>query len=162
MTKGTVLMIKLEPLSKKHINDILEIEKSCFAIPWSRASMENELKNNMAVYVAAVEDGRVAGYGGMWHIVNEGHITNIAVREDCRRRGIATMIINRMLEIAEEKEMIGITLEVRMSNTAAKSLYTKLGFKLEGIRPEYYEDNREDALIMWKYLIDEGLVEQHK
>lgn len=152
-------MIKLEMLNKSHVDGIVAIEEESFASPWSRASVEKELKNNMAIYVVALEDNKVVGYGGMWHVINEGHITNIAVKEAYRHQGIATAIINKLSEIAEEKEMIGLTLEVRMSNIPAKSLYTKLGFKLEGIRKEYYSDNREDALIMWKYLIDESLIE---
>ena len=159
MKKGLRQMIKLEPLSKEHIDGILRIENECFPMPWSRSSLENELKNKMAVYVVATDDGETVGYGGMWHIVNEGHITNIAVDSRYRRRGIATAIIEKLTEIAEKKEMIGLTLEVRLSNVAAKNLYTKLGFKLEGIRREYYDDNREDALVMWKYLIDENLIE---
>lgn len=153
-------MIKLEPFSKKHINDILKIEQESFAMPWSRNSMEKELKNKFAVYVVALDGKKTVGYGGMWHIINEGHITNIAVDRQYRNIGIATKIIQRLIEIAEEREMIGLTLEVRMSNIAAKNLYIKLGFKLEGIRPEYYEDNGEDALIMWKYLIDEDLIDK--
>lgn len=151
-------MVKLEMFDKKHIDGIVKIEDECFSQPWSRGSIEKELKNHMAVYVIATEDDEVVGYGGMWHVINEGHITNIAVDKKHRNMGIATMIINKLTEIAAEKEMIGLTLEVRLSNVAAKNLYTKLGFKLEGIRKEYYSDNREDALIMWKYLIDESLI----
>ena len=102
-----------------------------------------------------MEDNNVLGYGGMWHIVNEGHITNIAVHKDHRRKGIGDAIVKALVEIAEEKEMMGLTLEVRKGNESALALYKKNGFKLEGIRPEYYEDNKEDAYIMWKYLIPE-------
>lgn len=142
-------------MNKSHIDGIMEIENESFAIPWSRSSIEKELKNNFAIYAVAIENNKVLGYGGMWHVVNEGHITNIAVHKDYRRKGIGQAIIEKLVEIAEEKEMIGLTLEVRKSNTPALELYKKNGFKLEGIRPEYYEDNKEDAYIMWKYLIPE-------
>ena len=142
-------------MNKSHIDGIIEIENESFAIPWSRSSIEKELKNNFAIYAVAIENNKVLGYGGMWHVVNEGHITNIAVHKDYRRKGIGQAIIEKLVEIAEEKEMIGLTLEVRKSNTPALELYKKNGFKLEGIRPEYYEDNKEDAYIMWKYLIPE-------
>lgn len=148
--------MQIELMNKSHIDGIVEIENESFAIPWSRASVEKELSNNLAIYVVAVENEKVIGYGGMWHIVNEGHITNIAVHKDYRQKGIGNAIINKLFEIAEEKEMIGLTLEVRKSNIPALELYKKNGFKLEGIRPEYYEDNKEDAYIMWKYFIPES------
>lgn len=147
--------MQIEMMNKSHIDGIMEIENESFAIPWSRSSIEKELKNNFAIYAVAIENNKVLGYGGMWHVVNEGHITNIAVHKDYRRKGIGQAIIEKLVEIAEEKEMIGLTLEVRKSNTPALELYKKNGFKLEGIRPEYYEDNKEDAYIMWKYLIPE-------
>ncbi len=147
--------MQIEMMNKGHIDGIMEIENESFAIPWSRSSIEKELKNNFAIYAVAIENNKVLGYGGMWHVVNEGHITNIAVHKDYRRKGIGQAIIEKLVEIAEEKEMIGLTLEVRKSNTPALELYKKNGFKLEGIRPEYYEDNKEDAYIMWKYLIPE-------
>lgn len=142
-------------MNKSHIDGIMEIEKDSFVIPWSRAAVEKELSNNLAIYAVVKENDKVVGYGGMWHVVNEGHITNIAVHKDYRRKGIGNIIVNKLIEIAEEKEMIGLTLEVRKSNFPALELYRKNGFKLEGIRPEYYEDNKEDAYIMWKYLIPE-------
>lgn len=148
--------MQIELMNKRHIDGIIEIENESFAIPWSRASVEKELSNNLAIYVVATESEKVVGYGGMWHIVNEGHITNIAVHKDYRQKGIGNAIINKLSEIALEKEMIGLTLEVRKSNTPALALYRKNGFKLEGIRPEYYEDNKEDAYIMWKYFIPEN------
>ena len=147
--------MQIEMMNKSHIDGIMEIENESFAIPWSRSSIEKELKNNFAIYAVAIENNKVLGYGGMWDVVNEGHITNIAVHKDYRRKGIGQAIIEKLVEIAEEKEMIGLTLEVRKSNTPALELYKKNGFKLEGIRPEYYEDNKEDAYIMWKYLIPE-------
>lgn len=147
--------MQITPMNKKHIDGILEIERDCFAIPWSRRAFEEELDNKLAIYVVAEEDNKVIGYGGMWHVVTEGHITNIAVHRDYRRRGVGDAVVKALIEIAQEKEMIGLTLEVRKNNTAAQSLYKKNGFRLEGIRPEYYEDNKDDALIMWKYLAAE-------
>lgn len=147
--------MQTELMNKSHIDGIIEIEMDSFAIPWSRGAIEKELSNKFAIYVVITENDKVLGYGGMWHVVNEGHITNIAVHKDYRRRGIGDLIIKELVAIAEENEMMGLTLEVRKSNTNALELYKKNGFKLEGIRPEYYEDNKEDAYIMWKYLIPE-------
>ena len=107
----------------------------------------------MKFYYAALYDGKIAGYGGMWHVVTEGHITNIAVAPQYRRLGVGSAVVNRLLQTAKEKEMIGVTLEVRVSNAAAKALYEKHGFVSTGIRAKYYTDNNEDAYIMWHYLI---------
>lgn len=147
--------MEIKYMASEHIDGIMEIEKDSFAIPWTRKSIENELKNKLAIYVVALENNKVIGYGGMWHVVTEGHITNVAVHKDYRQKGVGNDIIKKMIEIAKEREMIGLTLEVRKSNSAALGLYKKNGFKPEGIRREYYEDNREDAYIMWKTLIKE-------
>lgn len=142
-------------MESKHLDGVLKIEKECFAIPWSKKSFEGELKNKMAIYFIAVEGDEVLGYLGMWHVVNEGHITNVAVAKQHRGKHIASALLEAAIQRAKELEMLGMTLEVRKSNDAALSLYKKYGFKLEGIRKEYYEDNREDALIMWRYFIPE-------
>lgn len=146
-------MIEVVKMTKEHLDDVMKIEWECFPIPWSRKSMEDELERKIAYYFVALVDGKVAGYGGMWHVVTEGHITNIAVSEKFRRLGVGNAIVDKMIELAEEKDMLGVTLEVRVSNEAAISLYKKHGFKIEGLRKEYYDDNKEDAYIMWKYLI---------
>jgi ribosomal-protein-alanine N-acetyltransferase len=142
-------------MEKKHIDGLVKIENECFAIPWTKGAFEKELTNKMAIYFVAVDGDEVMGYFGMWHVVNEGHITNIAVAEKHRRKHVASSLMACAIEKAKELEMLGLTLEVRKSNTSAISLYKKYGFKLEGIRKEYYEDNREDALIMWRYFIPE-------
>ena len=146
-------MIHILKMTTEHIKQVHKIEEDCFSIPWSEKSFYDELtKNKMAIYIVAKEDDEIVGYGGMWHVINEGHITNIAVKKQHRKKGIVTKIINALIEIAKEKEMIGITLEVRVSNDIAKSLYKKSGFIIEGIRKEYYDDNKEDAIVMWKHL----------
>ena len=146
-------MIHILEMTTEHIKEVHKIEEDCFSIPWSEKSFYDELtKNKMAIYIVAKEDDEIVGYGGMWHVINEGHITNIAVKKQHRKKGIGTKIINALIDIAKEKEMIGITLEVRVSNDIAKSLYKKSGFIIEGIRKEYYDDNKEDAIVMWKHL----------
>lgn len=148
------MAINIVDMTINHIDGIMDIEKDSFAIPWSRKSIEDELKNKLAIYFVALYDDKVVGYAGMWHVVTEGHITNIAVHKDYRKQGIGDKLVKKLIETAEEKEMIGLTLEVRPSNEAAMRLYKNNGFKLEGVRKEYYEDNKEDAYIMWKMLID--------
>lgn len=145
-------MLCFEFMTKKHINQVLEIEEMSFSIPWSKKSLKDEITTNkFATYIVGLVDDKIVGYAGMWHVINEGHITNIAVHPDYRRKGYATEIIHKLEEIAQLKEMIGLTLEVRVGNKEALKLYDKLGFKMEGIRKEYYSDTKEDALVMWKY-----------
>ena len=154
-------MIKIVKAEKSHIAGIFKVETECFSTPWSKASFEKEIKTNkFAVYFVAIDDvtDEIAGYGGMWRVINEGHITNIAVSEKYRRQGVAIKIIDEFEKFAVENDMIGLTLEVRRGNQPAMSLYRKMGFKIEGIRPEYYSDTKEDAIIMWKYFIPESEV----
>ncbi len=146
-------MIQILKMTTEHIKDVHKIEEDSFSIPWSEKAFYDELtKNKMAIYIVAKKDDEIIGYGGMWHVINEGHITNVAVKKECRGKGVGTKIIDAFIDIAKQKEMIGITLEVRVSNDIAKNLYKKNGFIMEGIRKEYYEDNKEDAIIMWKNL----------
>lgn len=145
-------MLEIVTMEPQHLDGVLRVEESCFSIPWSRKDFERELyENKLAIYKVALLDNEVVGYAGMWHVVTEGHITNIAVLEEHRRKGIADALMQEMIKVAEEKEMIGITLEVRMGNIGAQKLYTKYGFRPEGLRKGYYADTKEDAIIMWKY-----------
>jgi len=147
-------MYKILPMNVKHIKQVHDIETTCFSIPWSEAAFRDELaKGERAVYAVALDEktDTPIGYGGMWHIINEGHITNIAVMPEFRRAGVGQQLLDYLLDAAKSLEMIGLTLEVRMGNEPAQKLYTKNGFKPEGIRKNYYESG-EDAVIMWKYL----------
>ena len=144
---------KIIKMKAEHVDEVFGIESRSFSSPWSRESIFNDLtKNENAHYFIAEQNGSIAGYAGLWHIVNEGHINNIAVDEPFRRNGIASLLMDALIEFAKQKEMIGITLEVRVGNHAAMGLYHKYGFKVEGIRKNYYSDTKEDAVIMWKYL----------
>lgn len=145
-------MIEIVPMTGEHLEQVLQVEEACFTTPWTRADFQRELnENTMAIYRVALSSGNVVGYAGMWHVVNEGHITNVAVLHDYRRQGIGDALMQAFIDIAIAREMIGITLEVRMNNTAAQKLYAKYGFRAEGIRKNYYPDTKEDAVIMWKY-----------
>ena len=142
-------------MTESHINTVYEIETRSFSQPWSKNELLKELESKHAIYIVAEVKGTVAGYAGLWHIVNEGQITNIAVDIPFRRLGVASLLLKKLISIAQEKNMIGLTLEVRVSNITAQNLYKKHGFVSEGIRKGYY-DNGEDAVIMWKYL-NEGI-----
>lgn len=145
--------IELMNMSFGDIDQVCEIENLSFAIPWSRESFESELsQNNLARYIVAKVNGKVVAYGGMWIILDEGHITNIAVHPDYRGQKIGEKLVEALLREAKESNAERITLEVRASNDAARKLYQKQGFTDGGIRKGYYGDNREDAIIMWKKL----------
>lgn len=132
--------------------EIAAIEELCFARPWSYQSIYEDLTANpRSLYTVAEVKGHLVGYGGLWHILDEGHITNIAVTPDMRRRHIGQRVVAFLIEEAQREGISRYTLEVRPSNEAAVSMYRKLGFEPAGIRKNYYEDNGEDALIMWRY-----------
>lgn len=141
---------KIESMNFDDIDSVLEISKLSFPHPWSRRSFEQELENSFATYLVAKLDNQVIGYGGMWIIIDEGHITNIAVHPNYRNLGVGDKILHDMITTCNQKKVVAMTLEVRVSNLAAQKLYSKYGFVEEGIRKKYYEDNGEDALLMWK------------
>lgn len=146
--------VELQGMGIKDIDEVCEIENLSFNTPWSRESFEAEiLKNHLARYVVAKIDGRVVAYGGMWIVLDEAHITNIAVHPDYRGRRIGEKLVQEMLETAKKCGAGSITLEVRASNDVARKLYRKLGFTDSGVRKGYYSDTGEDAIIMWNKLV---------
>lgn len=140
-------MFDIITFEKSHLDGICDVECRSFSHPWSRKSFEEELENPKARYFVAVNDGKVCGYAGMWHIIDEGHITNIAVLPEMRQRGVGKALLEKLIEYAVNKKLVFLTLEVRVSNKAAISLYEKCGFKEIGRRKNYYE-GREDALLL--------------
>ncbi|MBS6207783.1 MAG: ribosomal protein S18-alanine N-acetyltransferase [Firmicutes bacterium] len=130
---------------------IAELEKVCFSQPWSYESIYHDVaENKLSFYLAAETEGKVIGYAGIWNIAGEGHITNVAVSPEYRRKGVGDALMEVMLKVTEESGVLSHTLEVRKSNAGALRLYEKHGFKIAGERKGYYEDNGEDALIMWR------------
>jgi [ribosomal protein S18]-alanine N-acetyltransferase len=132
------------------IDQVMEVEHKSFTLPWSRESFYNEIiKNQFAVYVVIEDEGRVIGYCGVWIVIDEAHITNIALLPEYRGRKLGEALLRKIIEVAKERGAKTMTLEVRMSNMIAQSLYRKLGFQGGAIRKRYYTDNQEDALVMW-------------
>ncbi len=142
----------IRPMSFSDLESILALEHKCFSIPWTRGMFEDELLNPDAIYLVAEVSGNICGYAGMWKILDEGHITNIAVHPDFRRKGYGCALVDSLISFARNNDIIAITLEVRPSNSAAISMYERFGFVSCGRRKNYYADNNEDALIMWLYL----------
>lgn len=133
------------------IDAMTELDAICFSSPWSRASFEAELTTNrLAWYLVAEEaHGGIIGYAGLWAIEDEGHITNVAVHPDYRRKHLGSILVGMLIEQTKNAGLKRFTLEVRVSNQAAIDLYEKFGFVSAGVRKGYYEDNNEDAMIMW-------------
>lgn len=138
--------------SAEDIDAIAVLEQECFASPWSRESLYHDLaENQLSTYFVAELQGQIVGYVGIWAIMDEGHINNVAVSPSYRRQHIGSALIEAMLRSTERASIKSHTLEVRAGNRAAKGLYENYGFKEAGVRKGYYEDNGEDGIIMWRY-----------
>lgn len=133
------------------IDGVAAVERRSFSVPWSEKMFLEELENPNTVYYVAEISNTIVAYFGMWIIAGEAHITNIAVDPSYRRHRIGSGLMRIIMEIAREKKLTGITLEVREGNAPAITLYKQFGFRVEGRRKAYYSDNQEDALIMWYY-----------
>lgn len=143
--------IIIKPMSKDDIEDVVVIESEAYGKHhWAKSSFYDEMSNNLAkYYVAKTLDGETVGYAGTWHIIDEGHVTTIAVKNDYLRNHIGEAIMHKIIEDCYSEGIKYLTLEVRVSNTPAIKLYEKYGFQSLGTRKGYYQDNGEDALIMW-------------
>ena len=152
MAKGPVASAKnvqFVPLAEEHITAILAIEKDSNGSPWSERSFRNELDHPNGMFLVAKDLGKVVGYAGEWFVVDEAHITTVAVDPAYRRKGIGRRLTIALLEEAKTRNMDCSTLEVRSGNEAAIELYKQLGFEITATRKGYYPDNQEDALVMW-------------
>ncbi|MCK5812022.1 MAG: ribosomal protein S18-alanine N-acetyltransferase [Clostridiales bacterium] len=139
--------------NKDHVDDMHVIEKQSFITPWSHKSIYDDVVNNeMATYIVVLNLNKVVGYLGFWTIIDEAHITTLAIEKTYRRKHLALELFYEMMDMITNDGVMAITLEVRENNIPAISLYKKLGFKREGIRKNYYQDTNENALIMWKIL----------
>jgi len=143
------MSINIVPLLPMHVESIAALEQNYFSMPWSRQMIADELDNEFALYyVAENEQGEVVGYSGMHTIIDEAYITNVAVDEKYRRQGIASRLIEKIIEISNESKFLRITLEVRRSNTGAIALYERHGFLVAGLRKGYYSAPAEDGYVM--------------
>lgn len=142
--------LTIEAMQLSHLDAVMEVERECFSTPWSRYSFTCELQDNsISHYIVAKRGDEIVGYAGMWIILEEAHVTNIGVRPSFRGKGIGELLLRTLMFMARHRGATKMTLEVRKSNYIAQNLYSKLGFEPVGIRPEYYVDDHEDAVIMW-------------
>ncbi len=138
---------------KHHVGDIHTIEEECFSVPWTDEQIASQLGDDRHIFLVAVDnDYRVLGYIGLMFVLDEGYISNVAVTAAARKKGIARALINTLLTRARELTLSFITLEVRESNEAARRLYESCGFTDVGIRKNYYEFPKENAILMTLYL----------
>lgn len=142
-------MITVRPMTHQDLIDVVAIERLCFGDRWSVQSFTSELDNPASSYYVAIEGERIVGYAGFWLILDEAHITTIAVHPTQQRRHLGELLLNHLIAAAFEKEAKWLTLEVRVSNLGAQKLYEKYGFTTLGRRRGYYQDDGEDALVMW-------------
>ena len=144
--------MRMEPMSEVHVASVAELENLCFSDPWSINSVASELKNPLSLWLVAMEGERLAGYIGSQSVLGESDMMNVAVHPDFRRRGIAEALVLELARALKEKGNHSLSLEVRQTNEPAKKLYEKLGFEQVGLRPNYYRNPREAALILKKVL----------
>ena len=137
-------------MCESHVPQIAEIERLCFSDPWSENSIRYELTNPLSLWLVAICNGKVAGYVGSQSVMDEADMMNIAVHPDYRRQGVARELVAELTDALAEKGVKILALEVRQSNAPAIALYEQLGFQQVGLRPNYYRNPRENALIMRK------------
>ncbi|EGT3615291.1 ribosomal-protein-alanine N-acetyltransferase [Clostridium perfringens] len=144
---------KIEPMNSSHIEGVFEVSKLSLAEAWNIESIEKELSNKLAKYLVALDENKVIGFLGMWVVFDEGDITNIAVHPDYRKQGIGNLLMDNLITLCKENNINSLTLEVRESNLPAQNLYKKHEFKEEGIRKNFYDNPKENAIIMWRHNI---------
>ena len=150
--------VKIIPMSAEHLDALASLERICFSRPWSRQMLADELDNQCAAFLVALEPEteKVIGYAGLLVAADEGYITNVAVFPPYRRRGVAGKLLDVFLRFARANHLAFLTLEVRPSNAAAIALYTRFGFREAGRRRNYYDLPREDALILTRTFGEES------
>ncbi len=139
----------VRPMERADVNRVHEIECTCFRSPWSKLALAGELRNDVAHYLVMEADGVICGYGGMWLLFEEAHITNVAIMPEYRGQGRGRRLMLAMMRHAVKRGAEKMTLEVRENNTVAQRLYAGLDFEQNGFRPGYYSDTGEGAKLLW-------------
>ena len=143
-------MMEYKQMTAEHVAAVAEIEKLCFADPWSTNSITSELNNPLSLWLVALDGERVVGYVGSQTVLDGADMMNLAVLPQYRKQGVGQALVNELVDRLKQKGAICLALEVRQSNLPAISLYEKLGFVQVGLRPNYYRNPRENALILRK------------
>ena len=150
--------VKIVPMAAEHLDRLEQLERMCFSRPWSKKMLAEELDNQCAAFLVAVEPEteKAVGYAGLLVVADEGYITNVAVDPSCRRQGVAAQLLQVFDNFAKGNHLAFLTLELRPSNAAAIALYEGFGFREVGRRRNYYDLPKEDALILTKYYTEEA------
>ena len=150
--------VKIVPMAAEHLDRLEQLERMCFSRPWSKKMLAEELDNQCAAFLVAVEPEteKAVGYAGLLVVADEGYITNVAVDPSCRRQGVAAQLLQVFDNFAKGNHLAFLTLEVRPSNAAAIALYEGFGFREVGRRRNYYDLPKEDALILTEYYTEEA------
>lgn len=149
-----MLEFEIKSMSEHHLEEVSRLEKICFSVPWSKVSLKQEIDNENANFLVAVDKNeKILGYAGLNFVLDEGYITNVAVFPQYRCNGIAKKLLETLVDFAQDKNFKFISLEVRKSNISAISLYKNLEFLAVGVRKNFYSCPKEDAVIMTRYLI---------
>ena len=130
---------------------VMELDREAFFDPWSPEMWQRELQNPVAVWIVEVVEGDIFGYAGIWNVAGEAQVMRVAVRKAVRNQGLGLMLMQELIQKAWEAGAEAVTLEVRESNGAARKVYERCGFVSSGVRPDYYADTHEGAVIMWRY-----------
>ena len=145
--------LRIVDVEERHIPQLVELERQCFSMPWTAEQLRGQMKDKLHEFIAAeAMDGAILGYVGMTYVIDEGYISNVAAAPANRRQGIGSRLVEALLKRAEELELAFVTLEVRESNEAAIELYKKYGFSQVGLRKNYYDLPKENAILMTKFL----------
>ena len=147
----TTAGINIRALTAADLAAVGKIDEQSFFDVWSQSMWLDELNNSLTTYLVLEENDKVLGYAGFWLVAGEAQVTRVAIEQGERERGLGTRLTAALMNKAWELGAVAVTLEVRESNTAAQKVYLTCGFASEGIRPNYYEDNHENAVIMWLY-----------
>ena len=153
-------MIHFRDILPEDAEAVANIERESFPTPWSREDFWREASNDFACYIVALDDAEIIGFGGCWISFEEAQVTNIALTSVQRGRGLGKTLMARLMRAAAARGAERMTLEVRPSNTPALRLYEGLGFAAVGIRKKYYQDNDEDAILMWHTKLKEFVNER--
>lgn len=140
----------IRQMEARDVSAVHKIEEECFSLPWSEHALHDAISNKDALFLVMEENREIIGYIGMYMVIDEADITNIAISKGRRRQGYGQQLLNHAIMCMEQREIFNITLEVRKSNAGAIALYEQNGFLTEGIRKNFYDFPKEDACIMWR------------
>jgi len=150
------LTVNIRRVEMRDIKEIMRLDRRVYPSPWSEKMTIEQTTGNGRVHFVVIVDDQIVGHGGIALLAKEAHVTTIAIDPDYQRSGFGSRLLDRLITSAAANQCVGITLEVRAGNWAAIALYETAGFESAGVRPRYYQNDGEDAVIMWKDLFDDG------